>query len=344
MANKKKKNFVVEEDESSVDVRYIALKSLGYLFKNMWERNDKTLTLSSDEEYTKYIFCEKQEFLKQQIEYNSDRDKTIMTDLYQVSGRESLISAVYSFSGSDVSDNNQDHFVSVYYLGSSKTEKVNNEKKVLNFVQLCRYDPVEKHEHLNNFSNFQFDENSNEENLYLYYFGKKVKAPHFHFASRRNAENLGKASGLAIDLDMLIEYLEDLNDGEKNHPDIEKYNLGLPFLEIKKNPSMYKTSVERKNIPELCKIITKSDASKRIVQNLLTSPRGKVEGVYAVITDLLVLKALHDDRGSPRVMEMKLAAKIMCGKIDEPILDDVCEELVRQKSERRKREERGRFR
>lgn len=108
----------------------------------------------------------------------------------------------------------------------------NNTEKL---VQLQRYDLKSKEKHKNyqkdNINTKLATDDTKEIYLYKKYFKATAPIPHFHFGNNK------KGDKLAINLGNLIEYIKDLINADKQN-DICKYNLGMPFLEMRTNEKL----------------------------------------------------------------------------------------------------------
>ena len=187
---------------------------------------------------------------------------------------------------------------------SIETGRGGNQCTMFEGVQLYRYDPVGSGYH-NNLQDIYDDYRANfsedTANLYKTFFTERVGFPHFHFSSRTMAEKYGKtASANAISLDMLIKYIECLmSDNNPSHT-INKLDFGMPYLDIKRNPNKYKTSIDTHCLQDALMLgNVNAQLGKIFKQTSKLEPGVKIlNGLEAVYTDLVLLRILRGDRTS----------------------------------------------
>ncbi|MBO5310312.1 MAG: hypothetical protein J6A98_03855 [Clostridia bacterium] len=293
-------------DKSSFQEKLKLLVNLGYLNRNRWDNTARICVLENEENYTNLLFCRKTEFEEFKI-FNSQRYKTIITTIFQPITTDFLFATTLHYSKNLPLEHYEgEAFVSTSALLNSKTTKSclkgGKTQELLDFIQLSRYDPVEEHHHVNDLSKIP------EEQLSLFnkYFGQLCPAPHFHFASKQNADLFLNPTHLAINLFSLIHYVEDILKNDE--PILQKYNLGLPILEIQNHPEIYQTTTNLSlykiikkyggYTPKLQEDLTqlihfnKSEQAKKIADNMLNSKTSYLNGLKALYVDLILLAGI----------------------------------------------------
>ena len=342
-----KKLCFIEKDSSTIEAKIKKILKLGYLKRNRWEDTNRVCVLPNQQSYITTL-VEPKELISSIQEYNEDNQKTIISDLYQ--GMEDpnvlyVISTHYN-STKNINMFEGDCFVSNYVLINSEehntTVKGGKTVKLLDFIQLSRFDPREEVVHVNDFSNI-----SDEElDAWEYYFGYLAAAPHFHFASKQNAVNFRNSTKHAINIYDLINYIKDLINNDSK---TKQTSFGMPYLYIKNNPKCYSTNITpkelellRKSCSELLETeiginnfnsdnFNKAQHSKKIIENLSNISQQQFFGLEAVYLDLWVLAKMLEEEGRGGKAALKLATKILTGGSCE-------QEMFRIKSKQQKKE------
>ena len=321
------KLIIAKADKTSLEDKIKKVKNLGYLSRNLWGNPNRVCILETEEDYLNF-YCTSKNEVETVKNYNEKTGKSIITTYFSSIDFPNylFVRVLHYNSDSSLEEFYGDGFVSVSVLLDSNTHKTKikggQTAELLDFVQLYRYDPCEEHCHVNNLSNIPEE----QVGLYTRYFGLKCPAPHFHFASKTNAEMNEEPSSLGINLYKLIAYIEDLMYEENE--ELNKFSLGLPYLQIKNNPSIYQTTTsssflnilerhERFNSKMLEEISSMVYLNKALIANniagsMINSTISEFSGLQAVYIDLLILAGFDFGRKSksPSIDEFLIASKL----------------------------------
>lgn len=299
----------IQKDSSSFAEKYSLLNDTGIARRTRNTMRSQVLTLASDDEYLRLLIKPKIKYATRTGENKRFKQK-VLTDFYKDSAKNiyilqsnfSLQSPV-NLIGTGIKqypEMSSSLYVATNMKFENETGTDNRIIKTSELAQLSRYDHYQGFDHGN-----RIDPVSQP--LKFRYFKDKVPAgvPHFHFDSKTQAIAYDNSAGCdAISLNDLIIYIQDLISA-KDGDDLLKDNFSMPYLEIKKNPQLYKTSsslIELQNYVDKNKMITKS-----MLFNI-SDNRQDIYGLKAVLFDLILLSGLRDSV-SP-VISVLLATKI----------------------------------
>ena len=201
----------------------------GVHYKNRQPDNERVIL--PKENYYEY-YSKKQKRLVAQLngyndKYDRDTHLEISTDKEHVFGQCVVLKEKL----------NKDSYPTIFFNVEVATYMEHNGKIVI----LNRFDHGRFHDnHLSIYSN----QNIDEQNLYEKYFKEKAGPLHFHFNTAYQSKVLNTQDcSNAIGMENLIKYLEDLQRCDDKNAPIYKYNLGMPFLDYKKNLFGYNSQI-----------------------------------------------------------------------------------------------------
>lgn len=144
-----------------------------------------------------------------------------------------------------------------------------------------------------------------EKKLYKKYFKQMAGHTHFHFNTIESVNTATRAN--AIDLHSLISYLKDLFYTPNSSP-LNRYDLSMPFLAIKKGEINY----ESKMVKCINEILNDNKVDDDIKFELTKLKHKKVEtGIRKVLRDVDVLNKIIDNcSNNPEIVE-KIAYQFM---------------------------------
>lgn len=321
----------IEKDESTIMQKYEVLNSTRIAKRTRNSMRSKVFTLKSDNEYLKLLLKPKTKYATR-TEKNKRFKQKVLTDFYKDSAKNiyvlqsnfSLQEPVNLIGGAirKYPEMSSALYVATNTKYENETGAGNRTIKTSEIVQLSRYDHYQSFDHHN-----RIDRTSNP--LKLRYFKDVIFAgtPHFHFDSKTQALAYDDSAGCdAISLNDLIIYIQDLINVEDGN-DLLKDNFSMPYLEIKKNPQLYKTS------SDLMELQNYIDKNKIIIKSMLfniADNRQDLYGLRAVLFDLILLSGLRD-YVSP-VISVLLATKISVPGLAQSIEQELIQKL-QQKNE-----------
>lgn len=316
--NRSNRLNIVAADQTTVFDKIDLMRNLGYFGRTRWERATTVDVLNDDRMYLDLLSCDKEycEFVRgTRIMGNTPlTGSTIESTIHTDSKNNRLAFVTVAHRGEITNDltANQQYinstrqnenfvFLSVFPNSSTTVEtgRGGNQITTLEGIQLFRYDPTGRFNHHNLNDIYEYYENTysdNTANFYKRFFTEEVEFPHFHFSNRLMAESYGRsAEANAISLDKLIEYIEELRANNNQKHVINNLDFGMPYLDIKKNPNKYKTSIDIRN---LAQALVNNNVNKQInsifKQTQKLEPTTKIlRGLDAVYADLVLLRILR---------------------------------------------------